>query len=285
MRPWCLFVLRVAGTFRVTSAFGTLSGRLRALVDLAEQPWVLGDDSGELPRGLVADVGCDHGYIAAELAQRGRSVVACDVAAEPLQRAREHFAAISAPAPAAFLLGDGVRAVMAESNLPWCETAVIAGVGGRTAARLLDEAHTLECSADDAQRPPRRVVLQPTQQFLAHMVDLRMALQRHNYHVVGERWLDDQKGSGRVNFRRFLVTIVAEKAAEEAQLSDVELLIGRRVEDPARLAYVTHHARWLAKIVASAEASQEPSFLRGVQKEAKWRDLLQEELRCLETPR
>ena len=218
-----------------------LSTRLSHVLTLAERPFN-GDD--ERPSGLVADVCCDHGYLAAELAARGRSVVACDVAEEPLANCRRHFAWRSVE-PVKFVLGDGVAAVMADAELPWCETAVIAGVGARTAARLIDAA----CDVDLDLPPPRRFVVQPTQQFIAHAHDLRSTLHARGYDVVEERWLDDNGERLKRTGRRVLVTIRAERRATGTRPSETEMLVGKSTRDTARAAYVAHHRDWLAAIV------------------------------------
>ena len=107
-----------------TPAAALLGARLTHCLELAEQPFA----DGTLPRGLVADIGCDHGYLAAELAHRGRTVAAVDVAEAPLDGCRRHFAERGLE-PAAYVLGDGVVAVQADERLGYCETAIVAGVG------------------------------------------------------------------------------------------------------------------------------------------------------------
>ena len=90
---------------------------------------------------------------------------------------------------------DGVAAVARDAALPWCETAIVAGVGARTAARLID-------AACDAGAPPRRFVVQPTQQHIAHARDLRSTLWARGYDVAEELWLDDNGARLRRTGRR-----------------------------------------------------------------------------------
>ena len=62
-----------------------LSHRLQAIVDL------LGDGTHY---EVVADVGCDHGWVSITLIQKGIAdkVIASDVRSGPLERAKEHVA-------------------------------------------------------------------------------------------------------------------------------------------------------------------------------------------------
>ena len=76
--------------------------------------------------------------------------------------------------------------------LPWAETAVVAGVGARTATEILEAS----CAAA-GDPPPRRFVLQPTMQFIAYAHSLRKALHKHGYSVVEERWLDENRANAK----------------------------------------------------------------------------------------
>ena len=64
--------------------------------------------------------------------------LAVDVAEAPLDGCRRHFAERGLE-PAAYVLGDGVAAVQADERLGWCETAIVAGVGPRTASAVVKE--------------------------------------------------------------------------------------------------------------------------------------------------
>ena len=217
-----------------------LSERLTHALTLAQRPWAC----GAAPRGLVADVCCDHGYLAAELASLGRRVVAVDIAETPLENAVRHFADRGVAAEA-FLLGDGVAAVARDAALPWCETAIVAGVGARTAARLID-------AACDAGAPPRRFVVQPTQQHIAHARDLRSTLWARGYDVAEELWLDDNGARLRRTGRRVLVTLRAERRGDgddRRPPGEAALLVGAPTASAARRSYVEHHRDWLADIV------------------------------------
>ena len=247
--------------FTATPAAALLGARLSHCLELAERPFA----DGTLPRGLVADIGCDHGYLAAELAHLGRTVAAVDVAEAPLDGCRRHFAERGLE-PAAYVLGDGVAAVQANERLGWCETAIVAGVGPRTASAVVDGA----CAGPAP--PPRRFVLQPAQCWIGNMRSLRETLANNGYGVAEEKWLDDNGPNQRPNGRRLLVTIRADRDAA-AEPSETELLVGLASTDAARSAYVKHHAQWVEDV------SNHPRDSPKRREAARWLPLLRSELR------
>ncbi|MBR2520823.1 MAG: SAM-dependent methyltransferase [Oscillospiraceae bacterium] len=87
------------------------------------------------PPGGVADIGTDHGYLAAAYARSGRHcpVIASDVAAIPLGRAVAYAQSIGIADRIDFRIGDGLT-VLEPGEV---RTAVIAGIGGQTVAGML----------------------------------------------------------------------------------------------------------------------------------------------------
>lgn len=235
---------------RLVSA-ASLSARLGDILTLSRTPFAFEPQAGTSPGGLIADIGCDHGFLGAELVANGKDVVAIDLAQEPLNRARHHFTSRGL-SPRAFVLGDGL------SRLDeYCETAIFAGVGGHTAAHVL-----LAAATRDDIPPPRRWILQPTQQFIAHIRELRLGLHACGYTVLTEIWRDDNPLASTVvrpkvrRGRRYLVTILAERGGtsfKESCFTELEILVGhaRNALDAtprARLAYIKHHRDWLASL-------------------------------------
>ncbi len=89
------------------------------------------------PGNRVADVGCDHAYIPIELVRTGRipSALAMDLREGPLERARAHIAACGLDDRIATRRSDGLAALLPDE----VDTLLIAGMGGRTIARILTE--------------------------------------------------------------------------------------------------------------------------------------------------
>ncbi len=113
-----------------------LSNRLQAVAS-----WIA-------PCGTVADVGTDHGYLSVWLLQThtAQRVIASDIHAGPLDRARRSAAEYSLENAIRFELCDGLQFAGADA----ADTVVIAGMGGETIIAILegaawtkDGAHTL----------------------------------------------------------------------------------------------------------------------------------------------
>ena len=104
------------------------------------------------PGRRVADVGCDHGFLAIYLVQEEISafVIATDVRKGPLSAAREHVAAQGLGAYIETRLSDGLKELGPEE----VDTVVCAGMGGRLMKRILTE------SLDKAMQL-KELVLQP----------------------------------------------------------------------------------------------------------------------------
>lgn len=89
------------------------------------------------PRKTVADIGCDHAYLAIALAQRGLApaVLACDVRSGPLNKARENVNSFGVSDRVTLRLGDGLEPVGPGE----AEVLVMAGMGGELMMEIVGE--------------------------------------------------------------------------------------------------------------------------------------------------
>ncbi len=89
--------------------------------------------------GTVCDVGCDHGKLSLYLVQTGKAqqVIATDINPQPLQKAVDLFSGSGLSHRAQFLLTDGLQAVEKTEDITH---VVIAGLGGHTMARVIENA-------------------------------------------------------------------------------------------------------------------------------------------------
>lgn len=169
---------------------------------------------------IVADVGCDHGYTAIYLVQNGicPRVLAMDVNEGPLAAAREHIREAGLTAYIETRLSDGLSAMKwteaaapsraepgrrpetaAPSGAGTCrrpeaDTLLMAGIGGRLAARILqDGADKLACM--------QTVIVQPQSELWL----VRQTLMRLGYRITAE---DMVKEDG-----KFYTAIRAQRAA------------------------------------------------------------------------
>lgn len=85
--------------------------------------------------GCLADVGCDHAYVAIEAVRRGRAAraLACDVRKGPLQQAAEHILCAGLAGKIETRLSDGLEQVAPGE----VDTVVVAGMGGPLMERIL----------------------------------------------------------------------------------------------------------------------------------------------------
>ncbi len=90
---------------------------------------VAGERAGRVPR--VLDIGCGEGHFAAALLRAGSEVVAADVAAEPLSRARSRHPALD------------LRLVEPEAKLPFEDTSFDVVWAGETIEHVADTAQWL----------------------------------------------------------------------------------------------------------------------------------------------
>ena len=85
--------------------------------------------------GCLADIGCDHAYVAIEAVRRGRAAraLACDVRKGPLQQATEHILCAGLAGKIETRLSDGLEKVAPGE----ADTVVVAGMGGPLMERIL----------------------------------------------------------------------------------------------------------------------------------------------------
>lgn len=130
------------------------------------------------PGARVADIGCDHGYLAIHLLRTGRAafVHACDLREKPLQRARENCARFGVTQGIRFSQADGLAAI----DPAQVDTIVCAGMGGDLIVQLLAAAPWLKC-------PDYRLILQPQ----SAGQELRRALSEQGFSITRERLVED----------------------------------------------------------------------------------------------
>jgi len=125
---------------------------------------------------MVADVGCDHGYIPIYLVKNGISpkVIAMDVKNGPLERAKEHIKAYGMTDYIETRLSNGVAKLMVGE----VSTVICAGMGGRLMAAILTEGREIVASLDE-------LILQPQSELPA----FRRFLKKEGYRTLNENIL------------------------------------------------------------------------------------------------
>lgn len=162
-----------------------LTKRLRKLIDA-------------IPRcNVLADVGCDHGYVGIEALKRGvaQAVVFSDISSACLDKARTNCPA-ALYSRATFVCRDGLGDTV-------CDAAAICGMGGLEILSILK----------GAKRLPGAVVLQP----MRNIVDVRNYV-ADNYQITLDVTVSDGK---------FYTVIAGENAgAQTRKMTDCEEAFG-----------------------------------------------------------
>ena len=146
-----------------------ISKRLEAVASFVEQG------------SVIADVGCDHGYIPIYLYQKGMipKAIAMDVNKGPLERAEIHIREYGLGEYITTRLSDGVRALKPNE----ADAVVIAGMGGAFMEKIIEE-------GEETLNSVSYLILQP-QSELAHF---RRFLHQKGYCIEQEKMvLEDGK--------------------------------------------------------------------------------------------
>ena len=132
------------------------------------------------PGLVLADVGCDHGYIPIYLIQKGQipRAIAMDINQGPLLRAREHIREWGLEAYIETRLSDGLKAL--EPGEAQC--LVIAGMGGPLMERILTQGAPV-------LKDMKELTLQP-QSEIGHF---RQFLAENGYRIIEEDMVEEEK--------------------------------------------------------------------------------------------
>lgn len=138
-----------------------LSDRMRAVAGLVQ------------PCGCMADIGCDHGYVAMELVRNKicGHVIAMDINSGPLDRARHNIAEYGMQEYIETRLSDGTSALRAGE----AEGIICAGMGGKLVIAVLEQGKELVGEM-------RQVILQPQ----SELSEVRGYLRKKGYLIDRE---------------------------------------------------------------------------------------------------
>ena len=130
--------------------------------------------------GVVADIGCDHGFTSIYLIQQGLAsgAIAMDVNRGPLQRAAEHVQQYGLREKIQLRLSDGLQELAPGE----ADTILISGLGGALMARLLEQGRDV---VDEA----RELVLSPQSEIFL----VRRKIHELGYTIAWEEMVEDQK--------------------------------------------------------------------------------------------
>ena len=133
------------------------------------------------PDLAVADIGCDHAYLPIYLAREGISphVIACDINAGPVVRAKENVEDVELCDSIEIRHGDGLSVISPGE----VKSIVLAGMGGKLMIRILTEGRDVLDAAEE-------LVMQPQSEIDA----LRHFLQDNGWRIISENMVaEDDK--------------------------------------------------------------------------------------------
>ena len=156
------------------------------------------------PGLVLADVGCDHGYIPIYLIQKGQipRAIAMDINQGPLLRAREHIREWGLEAYIETRLSDGLKAL--EPGEAQC--LVIAGMGGPLMERILTQGAPV-------LKDMKELILQP-QSEIGHF---RQFLAENGYRIIEEDMVEDESCPGEYElYKKSRISLWEETSGKEA---------------------------------------------------------------------
>lgn len=159
----------------------------------------------------TADVGCDHAYTSIYLVERGIApqVIAMDVNAGPLARAKENVERFGFSDRISLRLSDGLAALLPQE----ADTVLIAGMGGPLMERILS-------AYPETVKTVKELVLQPQ----SEIGEFRRFLQKFGFRITEEDMLfEDGK----------YYTILRAVHGEKEVWTDEEYLYGKYLRPSA----------------------------------------------------
>ncbi len=130
------------------------------------------------PGLTVADIGCDHAYLPIWLVREEISphVIACDINAGPIERARENIEDVELTDRIEVRQGDGLS-VIAPGE---AGSVVMAGMGGKLMVKILDE-------GSDVLEKVSEIIMEPQ----SDVAFVRHFLQDNGYRIISENMVNE----------------------------------------------------------------------------------------------
>lgn len=192
-----------------------------------------------LSGGVVADIGCDHGFTSIYLVSQGKAAaaIAMDVREGPLQRAKTHVAEAGLQDRIALRLSDGTAALMPGE----ADTILISGMGGALMEKILR-------AKPEVTRQVKELILSPQ----SDVYRVRHCLHELGFRIVRETMVFDMG--------KYYVVLRA-VPGEEHYCAEIEYTYGRdliRQKDPVFYRYMVKEKQRVAGILAHFPADSDP---------------------------
>lgn len=184
----------------------------------------------------TADVGCDHAYTSIYLVEQGIAphVIAMDVNAGPLARAKENVRKFGMEDNISLRLSDGLSALLPGE----ADTVLIGGMGGPLMERILSAFPEVLCSV-------KELVLQPQ----SEIASFRRYLHQTGFRITTEDMLEEDG--------KYYVILRAEPG-EEPEWTEEEYLYGKHLTAsayPVLLRFLLAEEEKAETVLAGLEAA------------------------------
>lgn len=205
--------------------------------------------------GVVADIGCDHGFTSIYLIEQGRAdhVIAMDINEGPLERAREHVTESGLTEQIELRLSDGAKKLAPGE----ADTLLISGMGGALICKILSDSPGVVNKA-------KELVLSPQSEWFV----VRHYLHEHGFMIAGETMVLDQG--------KYYLILRAVPGQERYQ-EELEYMYGRflmQQGDPCLVSFLEKEETRIRRITETM-ASKKLSEQADAQREERRRELAQ----------
>lgn len=211
-----------------------------------------------LSKGVVADIGCDHGFTSIYLIQHNlaKKAIAMDIGQGPLERAKEHIMSYQMQDKISLRLSDGAK----ELSPGEVDTLLISGMGGGLICRILRE-------SEEVTRSVKELVLSPQSEIFL----VRRCIHEMGFMIAAEEMVMD---SGKY------YVIIRSVPGKEVYSEEIDYIYGKKLLEEKDEVFVGFLKKEEQRVENVLETMQKHTLSEAGEK--KLQKLLQEKKQLLQ---